>query len=74
MILKTNIYFKNIISYSNNFLQKLFKQEEGKYLLGRWCHINIPNCNNNVILKKIDFANGDNNLCYKNLNMIKMKK
>ncbi len=35
---------------------------EPKFLLGRWCHINIPNCNNDVILRKIDFANSDNNL------------
>ncbi len=35
---------------------------EPKFLLGRWCHINIPKCNNDVILRKIDFANSDNNL------------
>lgn len=43
----------NFIKFSNN----------SKYLLGRWCHLNVPNCNENVILKKIDFANSDNNLC-----------
>jgi hypothetical protein len=34
-------------------------------LLGRWCHKGIPNCNESVIDKKIDFALLDNNLCTK---------
>ena len=34
-------------------------------LLGRWCHKGVPNCNESVIDKKIDFALLDNNLCTK---------
>lgn len=34
-------------------------------LLGRWCHKGIPNCNESVIDKKIDFALLDNSLCTK---------
>lgn len=45
-----------------NIFRTLFKTNETSYLLGRWCHINIPHCNDSVILKKIDFANSDNNL------------
>ena len=28
--------------------------------LHRWCHSLLPNCNNDVILRKIDLANYDN--------------
>lgn len=52
---------KNLIKIFNNFI----KPQESTYLLGRWCHKNIPNCNDSVILRKIDFANSDNNLCNK---------
>ena len=45
---------------------KIFTSNEKIPLLGRWCHVNVPHCNNNVILKKIDFANSDNNFSYKN--------
>uniref|UniRef100_A0A6C0LH34 Uncharacterized protein n=1 Tax=viral metagenome TaxID=1070528 RepID=A0A6C0LH34_9ZZZZ len=40
-------------------------------LLGRWCHKGVPNCNESVIDKKIDFALLDNSLCTKSkeLNM-----
>jgi hypothetical protein len=57
----------NIINISNinSFINKLFKVEEPIFMLGRWCHINVPKCNQDVILKKIDFANSDNNLSYK---------
>jgi len=34
-------------------------------LLGHWCHKGIPNCNESVIDKKIDFALLDNSLCTK---------
>ena len=34
-------------------------------LLGRWCHKGVPNCNESVIDKKIDFALLDNNFCTK---------
>ena len=47
------------------FIKKLFKIDEPMFMLGRWCHVNVPKCNHNVILKKIDFANSDNNLSYK---------
>ena len=58
-----------IIKFMNNnfkkYIEFLFKNNQNNYLLGRWCHINIPNCDQNIIFKKIDFANNDNNLCYK---------
>lgn len=42
-------------------------------LLGRWCHKGIPNCNESVIDKKIDFALLDNSLCTKNIEPIILK-
>lgn len=45
-------YFKNLNNDSYN-------------LLGRWCHKGVPNCNESVIDKKINFALLDNNLCTK---------
>lgn len=61
--LKNNIKFEYI-----KYIYKFFfgKYKESIPLLGRWCHVNVPNCNSNTILKKIDFANNDNNLSYKN--------
>ena len=53
------------ISKINSFINKFFKVDEPIFMLGRWCHINVPKCNQDVILKKIDFANSDNNLSYK---------
>lgn len=57
----------NIMNISNikSFINKLFKVDEPMFMLGRWCHISVPKCNHDVILKKIDFANSDNNLSYK---------
>ena len=52
----------NIIKYFNKYLKL---NSETYPLLGRWCHISIPSCNNDVVLKKIDMANQDNNFCYK---------
>ena len=46
-------FFKNLCGDSYN-------------LLGRWCHKGVPNCNESVIDKKINFALLDNNLCIKN--------
>ena len=51
--------FRNILS----ILTKVNEQQIG--LLGRWCHINMPKCNYDVVLKKIDMANRDNNFCIK---------
>jgi hypothetical protein len=42
-------------------------------LLGRWCHKGVPNCNESVIDKKIDFALLDNSLCTKNIEPIILK-
>ncbi len=44
-------------------------------LLGRWCHKGVPNCNESVIDKKIDFALLDNSLCTKirELNVYEIK-
>lgn len=56
----------NIIKYCNKYCNKYFTLNDETYpLLGRWCHINIPSCNQSVVLKKIDMANQDNNFCYK---------
>lgn len=49
----------------NNFSKILYSPEQYKHL-GRWCHPGIPNCTQDVLLRKIDFANSDNNLCNKN--------
>ena len=43
-------------------------------LLGRWCHKGVPNCNESVIDKKIDFAALlDNSFCTKNIEPIILK-
>ena len=55
-------YFMNF----KNILIKFKKVNEKQFrLLGRWCHVNMPNCNYDVIIKKIDMANSDNNFCIK---------
>ena len=45
-----------IIKFMNNnfkkYIEFLFKNNQNNYLLGRWCHINIPNCDQNIIFKK----------------------
>jgi len=43
-------------------------------LLGRWCHKGVPNCNESVIDKKIDFALLDNNFCTKVTKSAKSKE
>ncbi len=57
-------FINNIMNISKlkNLIKKIFKVDEPSFMLGRWCHLNVPKCNNDVILKKIDFANSDNNL------------
>ena len=64
MIKFINNNIMNFVNF-NSFINKLFKVDEPIFMLGRWCHINVPKCNHDVILKKIDFANSDNNLSYK---------
>ena len=55
-------YFMNF----KNILIKFTKLNEQQFgLLGRWCHVNMPKCDYDVVLKKIDMANGDNNFCIK---------
>ena len=51
----------NIIS---NISSILFSSEPYRQL-GRWCHPGVPNCTQDVLLRKIDFANSDNNFCNK---------
>ena len=63
MIKFINSNIMNFVNF-NNFINKLFKVDEPMIMLGRWCHVNIPKCNNHVIMRKIDFANSDNNLSY----------
>mgnify|MGYP001395528323 FL=1 len=57
--MKLYYYFVKIIKKT---LYNIKFYNEPTFLLGRWCHINIPKCNNDIILRKIDFANSDNNL------------
>ena len=45
----------NVIS---NISSILFSGEPYKQL-GRWCHPGIPNCTQDVLLRKIDFANSE---------------
>lgn len=51
------------------FINKIYKfckfNQENNPILGRWCHINMPKCNHDVLIKKIDMANYDNNFCIK---------
>ena len=61
------------ISKFNRFINNLFQVNNQIYMLGRWCHVNVPKCNHDVILKKIDFANNDNNLSYETNKIIKKK-
>ena len=49
----------NYINFFNNFSGDSYN------LLGRWCHKGVPNCNESVIDKKIDFALLDNSFCTK---------
>ena len=53
---------KEILAFINFF--KNFSGDSYN-LLGRWCHKGVPNCNESVIDKKIDFALLDNNFCTK---------
>ena len=64
MIKFINNNIMNFVNF-NSFINKLFKVDEPIFMLGRWCHLNVPKCNYDVILKKIDFANSDNNFSYK---------
>tara|TARA_Y100000022_G_C12993899_1_gene259186 strand:+ start:73 stop:354 length:282 start_codon:yes stop_codon:yes gene_type:complete len=66
MIKFINSNITNIINVNNlnKIINNLFKIDEPMFMLGRWCHVNIPKCNNDVIMRKIDFANSDNNLSY----------
>ena len=42
-------------------VKNVFRERTESQILGRWCHVSLPKCCNNVIEKKIDFANRDNN-------------
>ena len=54
------------INNFRNILSGLTKVNEQQLsFLGRWCHVNMPKCNYDVVLKKIDMANRDNNFCIK---------
>jgi hypothetical protein len=58
--------FINKLTIFKEHLIKITKVNDQKLsYLGRWCHVNMPNCNYDVVLKKIDMANGDNNFCIK---------
>ena len=70
MIKFINNNIMNFVNF-NSFINKLFKVDEPIFMLGRWCHVNIPNCNHDVLIKKIDMANRDNNFCIKPKNFNK---
>ena len=54
------------INNFRNILSGLTKVNEQQLsFLGRWCHVNMPKCNYDIVLKKIDMANRDNNFCIK---------
>ena len=53
--------YYSLISYTKSIIKYFYKINNTSYLLGRWCHLNVPNCNERVIMRKIDFANSDNN-------------
>ena len=65
------LYKKVFFSFIN-----FFKNSSGDSynLLGRWCHKGIPNCDESVIDKKIDFALLDNNFCTKVTEVTKVTK
>lgn len=64
--------FINNFNYFKNILSALLKtNEKNIYPLGRWCHVNMPKCDYNVVIKKIDMANRDNNFCIKPKNFNK---
>ena len=54
---------RHIPAIMNNI--KFLYSSEPYRQLGRWCHPGIPNCTQDVLLRKIDFANSDNNFCNK---------
>jgi len=45
-------------------VKNVFRERTETQILGRWCHVSLPKCCNNVIEKKIDFANRDNSFSY----------
>lgn len=55
--------------FSNKFIVNMVKQvlknvtNDTRQILGRWCHVSLPNCSIDVVKRKIDFANRDNSLC-----------
>ena len=58
--------FINNLTNFTEFLSRFTKNNEQQFgLIGRWCHINMPKCNYDIVLKKIDMANRDNNFCIK---------
>ena len=66
-----NTKFTQVTRFTDvtRFIKEIFSyNEKFNYNLGRWCHISIPNCNHDTIMRKIDFANNDNNLCNKKIN------
>ncbi len=57
-----------MLKFISNIMDKISKNlysSESYKNLGRWCHLGIPNCTHDVLLRKIDFANSDNNFCNK---------
>jgi len=59
--------YKYIVNNYTRFLmmvKNIFNEKSDGQILGRWCHVSLPKCCNNVIEKKIDFANRDNSFSY----------
>ena len=58
--------FINNLTNFTEFLSRFTKtNDQNLSYLDRWCHVNMPKCNYDVVLKKIDMANRDNNFCIK---------
>ena len=53
------------INKLNTYICRFLKFDEPMSMLGRWCHVNMPKCNHEVLIKKIDMANHDNNYSIK---------
>ena len=64
---KIIIQYNNLFNFNHLYTifkkyTKLFEYKNTNITLGRWCHVGVPKCNHEVIMKKLDFANMDNNL------------
>ena len=57
-------YYSRYYKHFTLTIKNIFNEKSDGQILGRWCHVSLPKCCNNVIEKKIDFANRDNSFSY----------